>query len=248
MRITTLAGLGALLLGACALDHAAEPATPKIRVLIVSGDDVAPAHNWREMTQATREALDGSGKFDVKVSEDMHILESSTALKNYDLVYYTRYNRQGTLSDAAKQNLLGFVAGGKGFVVTHLASASFPEWAEFRKMCGRYWVMGRSGHGPRGKFMATVVKPAHPILKGVTSFEADDELYAKLEGDGPIEVLMQADSDWSKKIEPLAFTLSYGQGRVFHHTFGHDGKATREPMVAKLIVNGAQWAATGKVE
>ena len=33
-----------------------------------------PAHNWREMADATREVLDKSGKFEVKVCEDAAIL------------------------------------------------------------------------------------------------------------------------------------------------------------------------------
>jgi hypothetical protein len=47
-----------------------------------------------------------------------------------------------------------------------------------------------------------------PITSGVSDFTQDDELYAKLQGDAPIHVLVQADSDWSKKTEPLAFACS----------------------------------------
>ena len=84
---------------------------------------------------------------------------------------------------------------------------------------------------------------ASPITKGIADFTQDDELYSKLQGDAPIHVLVQADSDWSKKTEPLAFTLSYGSGRVFHHTFGHDPKALSTPEVKALIVQGTTWAA-----
>jgi uncharacterized protein len=220
----------------------------KIKVLLISGDDVMPAHNWREMTQATVEVLEATKKFDVKVCEDMLILESAKALQNYDVIWYARYNRVGTLSDLGKENLLNFVKNGKGLVVTHLASASFPEWDEFKKLCGRNWIMRTSGHGPRSVFKVKIVNKDHPITKGLEDFEADDELYAKLQGDTPINVLAEADSDWSKKIEPLVFTLSYGQGRVFHETFGHDGKAVKNPSVQKIITRGCEWAATGKVE
>jgi type 1 glutamine amidotransferase len=153
------------------------------------------------------------------------------------------YNaRTPTLSDKGKENLLNFVKGGKGFVVTHLSSASFKEWPEFRALCGRVWVMGTSGHGPRGVFKTVVVDTSHPITKGVADFSQDDELYAKLQGDAPIHVLVQAASDWSKQVEPLAFTLDYGKGRVFHHTFGHDARAIDTPEVQKLIVQGTAWA------
>ena len=221
----------------------------KIKVLLVTGDDVEPAHNWREVSQAIRETLVASGKFDVRVCEDAGVLDSAATLGRYDLVFLHLYNaKTPTLSDGAKENLASFVKDGKGLAVSHLSSASFKEWEEFRKMCGRYWVMGKSGHGPRSTFKARIANKDHAITQGLTDFEADDELYAKLLGDAPITVLVEADSDWSKKTEALAFTVEYGKGRVFHETFGHDGKAIQNPSVQKLIQRGCEWAATGKVQ
>jgi uncharacterized protein len=223
--------------------------TNRIRVLLVTGDDVTPAHNWADVSQAIKETLVAAGRFDVRLCEDAGVLDSAASLGRYDLVFLHLYNaKTPTLSDAAKANLLQFVKGGKGLAVSHLSSASFKEWEEFHKMCGRYWVMGKSGHGPRGIFKARIANKEHPITKGLEDFEADDELYAKLLGDVPINVLVEADSDWSKKTEPLAFTLDYGKGRVFHEAFGHDAKAIRNPSVQKLIQRGCEWAATGKVD
>ena len=220
----------------------------RLKVLLITGDDVVPAHNWRETSQATRDVLVASGKFDVFVCEDAAILESATALKRYDLIYLAMFNaKTPTLSDQAKENLAGFVKAGKGLTVTHLASASFKEWADFKQLCGRYWVMGKSGHGPRGTFKANIKDTASPITHGLADFEADDELYAKLQGDAPIHVLVTADSDWSKQTEPLVFTVEFGTGRVFHSALGHDAKAVHNPTVEKLVVRGCEWAATGKV-
>ncbi len=220
-----------------------------IRVLLVTGDDVAPAHNWHEVSQALRELLVASQKFEVRTCEDAGVLDSAATLAHYDLVLLHLYNaKTPTLSPAARENLGKFVSEGKGLVVSHLSSASFKDWDEFAKLCGRHWVMGKSGHGPRSVFKARIALRDDPITQGLADFEADDELYAKLEGNEPIKVLVEADSDWSKKTEPLAFTLSYGQGRVFHETFGHDGKALQNPTVQKLIQRGCEWAATGKVQ
>ena len=221
----------------------------KIKVLLVTGDDVQPAHNWREVSQALRETLVSNGKFDVRVCEDAGVLDSAATLGRYDLVLLHLYNaKTPPLSAGAKENLAGFVRDGKGLVVSHLSSASFKEWKEFSKLCGRAWVMGKSGHGPRAVFKARIVKADSPITQGLAEFEADDELYAKLQGDTPITVLVEADSPWSNKTEPLAFTIEYGKGRVFHETFGHDARALDNPTVQKLIQRGCEWAATGKVQ
>ncbi len=232
-----------------ALPSAAAEAANKIKVLLVTGDDVEPAHNWREVSQALRETLVASGKFNVWVCEDAGVLDSSGSLGRYDLVLLHYYNaKTPTLSAGAKENLAGFVRDGKGLVISHLSSASFKEWEEFPKLCGRYWVMQKAGHGPRSVLKTRVVNKEHPITQGLADFEADDELYAKLQGDAPITVLVEADSDWSKKTEPLAFIIEYGKGRVFHETFGHDGRALQNPTVQKLIQRGCEWAATGKVQ
>jgi len=235
-----------LAIAALSLAVLASTATAKINVLIITGDD-AGSHNWKEIAPATKELLVASGKFDVTVRETITALDNADDLKKYDLIYLAMFNaKTPTASDAGKQNLLDFVQGGKGFVVAHLASASFKEWGEFKKLCGRYWgttEKGKAGHGPRSVFKVKIADKDNPITKGLEDFDQDDELYAKLQGDVPIHVLATADSDWSKQTEPLAFTLNYGQGRVFHHTFGHDGKAIQTPEVAKLIVQGTAWAA-----
>ena len=229
-----------------AADAPSRPA--KIRALLITGDDVS-AHPWREISETTREVLSASGKFDVRVCEDPLILDSETALKAYDVIVFTIYSqRVPVIPEQAQQNLLNFVKNGKGFFVQHLASASFPKWDEFGKLCGRKWVMGSSGHGPRSVFEAKVVDKEHPITTGLADFKTDDELYAKLQGAGDIHVLVQADSDWSKKTEPLVFTLNYGKGRTVFNAFGHDRKALMTPSVQKIIARGVEWAATGKVE
>ena len=244
LRVLALAAMVAVIfcMGANAPKKPAQ-----IKVLLITGDD-APAHPWREISETTREILVGSGKFDVKVSEDPLILESATALKNYDAIVFTIYAQKlGDLPAQAQENLLNYVKGGKGFFVQHLATASFPKWEEFGKLCGRKWIMGTSGHGPRSVFESKIVDKEHPITKGLSSFTTDDELYAKLQGNEDIHVLVTADSEWSKKTEPLIFVKNYGQGRVVHNAYGHDRKALMTPSVQKIIIRGTEWAATGKV-
>ncbi|MHC4432751.1 MAG: ThuA domain-containing protein [Planctomycetota bacterium] len=180
----------------------------KINVLLITGADVG-VHPWREMSETTREILVKTGRFEVKVCEDPHILESATALEKYDAIAFLIFT-PAMIPAQAQENLLNYVKGGKGFFVQHLASASFPKWEEFGKLCGRKWVMRTSGHGPRSVFKSNIVNKKHPVTKGLSDFDTDDELYAKLQGDGKINVLVSAESDWSNNTEPLVFTSRYG--------------------------------------
>jgi uncharacterized protein len=216
----------------------------KAKILLITGEDVS-AHNWAETTVATREVLDASGKFEVTVVENLAPLDSAAELAKYDVIFLNRCHRSATPGAQAQENLLNFVKNGKGLVVQHLASASFADWPEFRKMVGRYWVFKQSGHGSRSKFQVHVMDKDHPVTKSVADFETDDELYAKLQGDEPVKVLATSDSDWSKKTEPMVMVKDYGKGRVFHHTFGHDGKSLKIAGVAQVIVQGTMWAAKG---
>ena len=249
MRSVRLLALAALLAMVCfAGSGVAAQAKGKINVLLIGGDDVTPYHDPHEISEKTREALLLSDRFDVKICEDSFILESEKALARYDVIVMTMYNAHTpTISDQAKENLLDFVKGGKGFYVQHLASASFKEWDEFGKLCGRKWIMGKSGHGPRSVFKAKIAKNEHPITKGMGDFKIFDELYSKLQGDTDIQVLVSAYSDWSEKEEPLVFVRPYGKGRSVHNALGHDFKAILNPGMQKLICRGVEWAATGKV-
>lgn len=218
----------------------------KLRALIVTGHDVG-AHKWRETTEHTRRTLEASGKFAVKVSEDTGIFESSR-LGQYDVIVLNYgFWTEPELSDEARKGLLDFVSSGKGLVSIHFSCSSFQEWDEYVNLLGRVWKKGVGGHGPRGKFDVKVTAPDHPIMKGLEDFEMDDELYAKLSGDVEIQTLASARSDWSKKVEPIVFVKSYGDGRVVHNVLGHDLRARETDVFETLLVRGTEWAATGKV-
>jgi uncharacterized protein len=248
MRMRRLAFLStmvlALGLGPGVRTAADAQASAKIRVLLITGDDASQGRDWLSCAVATREVLLEARDFEVSVIGSATVLENEAKLANIDVIYFSMVNAHTpTISDRAKENLLQFVRSGKGFVVSHLASASFPEWDEFKRLCGRAWVTGVSGHGPRSVFKARIADQENPITHGLSNFQQDDKLHAKLQGDTPIRVLVTADSEWSGATEPLAFVLPYGQGRVFHHTFGHDAKAINNPTVKTLIVRGTAWAA-----
>jgi hypothetical protein len=219
----------------------------KIPTLIVTGHDVVPAHPWRDTTALIRKQLEDSGKFDVKVCEDTSILESSKLDAYKVIVLNFGFWEVPQLSERAQQNLLAYVRKGGGLMPLHFACSSYQDWTEYAELIGRVWVKGKAGHGPRSTFTVKVVDKDHPITAGLADFEADDELYAKLDGNAEIHVLATADSDWSKKTEPLLFVKKYGQGNVVHNLLGHDVKARDYPAYATLLVRGAEWAATGKV-
>lgn len=212
-----------------------------IRVLIVTGMD-HPAHDWRTTTPALKEELCRDPRMRVEVLEDPYQLESADLkIRDVVLLHFNNWKKPDP-GDRAKENLRRFVAGGGGLAVLHFACGAFGDWAEYPKLVGRVWDR-KNTHDPRGPFRVEVVNRSHPITQSMESFDTDDELYICLTGDVPVELLGQARSKRTGTDQPMAFTLGYGKGRVFHTPLGHDARAIRFPGAAELIRRGIAWAA-----
>ncbi len=220
------------------------------KVLLLSGGQ-REHHGYREQAFYLAGLLEDTGRYQVTIAEDAAILENS-AMGRYHLIIVTadRRDLEFRFNEAQQRALLDWVKSGHGFVSIHAADNAAPDWLpEFRVMLGGVFShQGRpDGKVRKGTYPIKVRDPAHPITKGLADFTLDDELYYHLQMEPGVEPLATAEFDgvdW-----PVAWTRSFGEGRVFHTPLGHrdfgpeKADPLRDPNLAKLVVRGVDWVA-----
>lgn len=149
--------------------------------------------------------------------------------------------------------------------------------ADYKAMWGYYFTGPESRKNPCDDVMVTIKKSEDPIMKGLEDFMVvGDDFFAGAEQwkESNVEVLaavyddvkMYEKAGWPAshhpvyipdgKLEymrgvntwqPVAWKNTFGKGRVFACSLGHDVDTFRRINYLTMFVRGAEWAATGKV-
>jgi type 1 glutamine amidotransferase len=111
---------------------------------------------------------------------------------------------------------------------------------------------GARGHDKIAKFSVNVLKPEHPIVKGVPkSFDVEDELYylnaepdKMPAGVASIEILAETSpSVRFKQSHPAVWITSHPKARIVGITLGHDERTHDLAPFKTLLANAVTWAA-----
>ncbi len=175
------------------------------------------------------------------------------------------------MTEAGKQALFDYVAGGKGFVGLHSSSDTFhtnehgggntqsklPRYKNFGVATDPY-VKFLGGefirHGPQQVATASVVSPKFPGFSGLgTELKVNEEWYTLKEfsADNHVLLVMQTagmqGGDYARPPYPLAWARPHGQGRVVYNAMGHRDDVWDSTAYQAMLVGMMQWAA-GKVD
>jgi type 1 glutamine amidotransferase len=190
-----------------------------------------------------------TGAFTVTSTEDPGQINAAN-LANYDaVVFFT--TGELPFNDAQKAALLQFVSSGKGFVGFHSATDTLYNWPEYGSLIGGYFQT----HPWTQPVTIRVEDREHRATRHLgSSFTINDEIYQfRAWSRAAVNVLVSLDlasvppDDARPDRRPdndyaLAWTKSYGAGRVFYSAFGHFDAVWDDTKIQHLVKQGILWA------
>jgi len=234
----------------CVPAQAQKKAPDGAKVLLLSGGQ-RQHHGYRDQAFYLTAALEDTGRYEVTQTEEAAVLETP-ALAKYDLIIALsdRRDDEFKFSPGQQKAIFDYVRNGGGYVSIHGADNAAADWdPEWRKMLGAVFShFGLpDGKTRKGDYTVKIVDPSSPVAQGIDDFPLKDELYYHLQIEPdvkPLAVVEFEGVDW-----PVAWTRTYGKGRVFHTVFGHrdfgPGKddPLQNPNFSRLVLQGIDWVA-----
>jgi uncharacterized protein len=174
-------------------------------------------------------------------STDLNMLEPDV-LARFDLL--VPIWTFGELSNTQETALLNAVAGGLGMVAWHGAASSFLNSRPHKFLLGGQFV----GH-PGGNELSYLVNFANddPLVAGIQDVRVTSEQYYLLV-DPAVSVLattaVHGDGmNWIAGVRmPVIWKRSWGQGRVFYCSLGHDVSVLEHPCISTVLRRAVRWA------
>lgn len=191
--------------------------------------------------------------FKVTISDTLDCLADVNALLELDLLVACW--TMGDINHEYVENISTAVAAGVGMAGHHGGMCdSFRQSTHWQFITGGQWVSHPGGDGV--DYMVNITAHSNPIVAGIEDFQVSSEHYY-LHIDPAIEVLATTRFPSpavpyyhisNKPVDmPVAWTKSWGNGRVFYTSLGHlDNVFDNSPSAQEIMRRGMLWAAEGK--
>ena len=190
-------------------------------------------HPFERCAEIVKTLLEETGRYDVAVSADHNALKKGSVSRFDGVVVYTG---GGELTRDQEIGLVNFVKAGGSFIGIHGAAASFARNAGYVEMLGGTFAK----HSPLFEFPVSIACHDSMITRRIQGFRVTDELYL-LDKFDPSAVTVLATAMWKGKPQPMAYTKTYGKGKVFYIALGHDERALTHPEFLKMLRRGVDW-------
>lgn len=155
-----------------------------------------------------------------------------------------------------QKSLMSFVKGGKGFVGIHAATDTFYNWPEYGDMIGAYFDGHPWGSGHEVSVKVEPGQEKHPLVAMFEGKNVDfkEEIYQFREpyDSKKLHMLLRIDPEKTNmKVDGIkrtdndfgvSWARSWGKGRVFYCSLGHNDDMYWHPEVVRHYLAGIQWA------
>jgi hypothetical protein len=189
----------------------------------------------------------GAG-FEVTASEDVAAVTAENLQRYGAVMFFT--TGELPMSNAQQHAFTDYIRTGGGFLGVHSATDTFYQWPEYLKVIGGYFDQ----HPWHQTVTVEVADRGSPLVAFLgKSFVVTDEIYQIRDFDAggshallrldPASVdLTQPNVNQHSYGWPLAWTRSYGGGRVFYTALGHEEGVWRDSRFQQMLRNAALWA------
>ncbi|MFC4776090.1 ThuA domain-containing protein [Paenibacillus sp. GCM10023252] len=178
--------------------------------------------------------------FEVTVSDTLDSFKDEALMAAQDLI--VPIWTMGTIEKEQLRPLLDTVKAGCGIAGCHGGmSDAFRNEVEYQFMVGGQWVAHPGNDGVR--YEVNMTSSDDPLTKGIGDFEVSSEQYY-MHVDPAITVHATTTfADYGSVKMPVVWTKTWGEGRVFHNTLGHQANIVAMPQTLELMRRGFLWAA-----
>jgi uncharacterized protein len=200
-----------------------------------------------------------SGLWDTMLRTDTELLtkkdfggRNAKNLSYFDVIVFASTTGELAMDDQQKKDMMSFIHDdGKGFVGIHAALDTNYNWPEYGEMIGGWF-----DQHPWMTFEAPIINeaPDFPAVRHFPkSFTKYDEIYQpKAWSRDKVNVLLSLDPTKLDYNNPrvhrqdhdfaVAWSKSYGKGRVFYSTLGHTEESWDDPDIKKMYFEAIKWA------
>lgn len=239
MKLFRLAALAlASLIPIAGCQSQTQPAKP-LKALFLTGGGY---HDYKKLAPFLTKNFGDRANVTFDVDFTMDRLANKNFADGYDVIVYDLCWDDAPPEDL--QNALDTIRNGKPAVMIHCAVHAFRNC----KTMIHEWENGvgmRSKHHDKFEPFQVVKLDEHsPILAGWPDDwkTGGDELYQTIEFLPNSHPLLSAKSPADGRVHIVCWTQTYGKGRVFATTLGHDMTTADDPAYLNLLARGLLWS------
>lgn len=224
------------------------PSGPRARVMVVTHTE-GFRHSSIAIAETTIAQLGAQNNlFDVtfcRTADDVRRMLTPDGLRDVQAVFFA--NTTGNLGIPDMAAFLAWIGDGHAFLGAHSASDTYHDDPRYLDMLGNEFLT----HGNQADVDAVIENAAHPAVAPLgPRYRVFDEIYRFVSNNrGRVDILLSLDRTPADGLPdqnqpgdlPLAWSRSYGGGRVFYTALGHREEVWQDARFRQHLLGALRW-------